>query len=55
MTNMTLTEIDDALQRAWETHRRYDLEGNNSGATVAMSYVNRLLDERLAFSALMAA
>jgi hypothetical protein len=53
--NATLAEIDDALNRARETRRRYSELGNTAGVTVANTFLDRLLDERFAFAAHMVA
>jgi hypothetical protein len=53
--NATLAEIDDALNRARETRQRYAAEGCTAGVTVANTFLDRLLDERIAFAAMIAA
>lgn len=53
--NATLDEIDDALNRARDTRRRYAELGNACGVTVANTFLDKLLDERLAFCAHMVA
>ena len=47
----TLAEIDDALNHAREARARYEAEDNPSGVTVANTFLDRLLDERLTFVA----
>ena len=53
--NATLAEIDDALNRARLTRAKYAAEDNQCGVKVANTFLDRLLDERLAFAAHMVA